>query len=154
VVRARLRSAEPGRVTYLPWVDYQELPARIAAADCVLGIFGAGDKASRVVPNKVFQAMAMGAPVITRESPAIERVLTHRQSALLIPPADPDALAAAIHEMRDPALRAQLGRGAREAFLRTGSREALACSLEAALDGVRELGIAPLAKTTTTDRTP
>jgi glycosyltransferase involved in cell wall biosynthesis len=151
LVRDRLRSLANGRVTYCPWVEYDELPRRIVGAGCVLGIFGSGEKAGRVVPNKVYQAMAMGAPIITRSSPAIELVLAHRQTALLVPPADAPALAAAIREIREPELRARLGHGAREAFLRTGSQEALARSLDVALGGSPDRAAVSAVTPTSTD---
>jgi glycosyltransferase involved in cell wall biosynthesis len=103
-----------------------------------------------VVPNKVYQAMAMGAPIITRSSPAIALVLAHQRSALLIPPANAAALAAAIRELRDRELRARLGRAAREAFVRTGSQEAMARSLIAALGGaLGRADVSGVAPTTT-----
>jgi glycosyltransferase involved in cell wall biosynthesis len=112
-------------IAYRPWVAYRRLPQRIALSDCVLGVFGASEKAARVVPNKVFQAMAMGAPIVTRDSPAIRRVLTDGESALLVPPEDPDALADAIRRLREPELRGRLGHNARRAFEVHGSDRAL-----------------------------
>jgi glycosyltransferase involved in cell wall biosynthesis len=113
------------RITYRPWVAYRRLPNRIVMADCVLGVFGVGEKAGRVVPNKVFQAMAMGAPIITRDAPAIRGVLEHDASALLVPPGDPDSLAESLRHMLDPSLRDRLGRNARKAFERTATDDAL-----------------------------
>lgn len=120
-------------VSFTPWVSYERLPERIAAADVVLGIFGAGDKAARVVPNKVFQAMAMGAAIVTRDSPAIQRVLADGWSALLVPPGDPEALARAILRLRNSELRFTLGRDARAGFEAHGSLAALSAQLDDAL---------------------
>jgi hypothetical protein len=47
----------------------------------VLGIFGAGRKAAMVVPNKVYQAAAVGRPLVTRDGPALREVLTPASSA-------------------------------------------------------------------------
>ncbi len=123
-------------VDFIPWVPFERLPERIAAADIFLGIFGGTTKAARVIPNKVFQGMAMGAAIVTRDSPAIQRVLSDDGSALLVPPADPTALAGAVLRMRDPVLRANLSRGSRLAFEKTGSLDALAERLTAIFNAV------------------
>ncbi len=123
-------------VMFLPWVPYPELPAWIAEADVVLGIFGDTAKAARVVPNKVYQAMAMGAAIVTRDSPAVRRLLVHGRSALLVPPADPAALADAITSLRVADVRFRLGCAAREVFLQVATREAIARRLVAALPPV------------------
>jgi glycosyltransferase involved in cell wall biosynthesis len=82
------------------WVDYSELHRRIAQADACLGIFGDSEKAASVIPNKVFQIVAMQRPVITRDSPAIRELLEHSPPCVtLIPPNDPVALADAVRQM-------------------------------------------------------
>jgi glycosyltransferase involved in cell wall biosynthesis len=81
-------------VRWLNWVPAAELPALVAAHDVCLGIFGTGDKALRVVPNKVFQGAAAGCAVITSDTAPQRRVLG--DAAVLVPPGDADALAAAL----------------------------------------------------------
>jgi glycosyltransferase involved in cell wall biosynthesis len=84
-------------VRWLDWVPAAELPALVAAHDVCLGIFGTGDKALRVVPNKVFQGAAAGCAVITSGTAPQRRVLG--DAAVLVPPGDPAALADALLQL-------------------------------------------------------
>ena len=86
-------------VRWLDWVPAAELPALVAAHDVCLGIFGTGDKALRVVPNKVFQGAAAGCAVITSDTAPQRRVLG--DAAVLVPPGDPAALADALLRLAD-----------------------------------------------------
>jgi glycosyltransferase involved in cell wall biosynthesis len=45
-----------------------------------------------VIPNKAFQALACGTPLVTADTPAARELLRDGESALLVPPGDPDAL--------------------------------------------------------------
>jgi glycosyltransferase involved in cell wall biosynthesis len=112
-----LLEQRPPNVEHVPWVDYERLPGKIRGAGCALGIFGATDKAQRVIPNKVFQALACGAPVITADTPAARELLVDGESALLVPTADPEALAAAVRTLAgDPALAQRIAAGGRSAY--------------------------------------
>ncbi|HEY6496626.1 MAG TPA: glycosyltransferase [Trebonia sp.] len=86
-------------VRWLDWVPAAELPALVASHDVCLGIFGTGDKALRVVPNKVFQGAAAGCAVITSDTAPQRRVLG--DAAVLVPPGDPAALADALLRLAD-----------------------------------------------------
>lgn len=57
-------------VSFEPWGPLQELPGRLVTADAILGIFGSTEKARRVIPNKVYQGLALARPVITACTPA------------------------------------------------------------------------------------
>jgi putative addiction module CopG family antidote len=77
------------------------LRAQIAAADVCLGIFGDSAKAGRVIPNKVFQILSVGKPLITRDSEGIRELVDDDSPGVyLVPPADPTALLGAIARFR------------------------------------------------------
>jgi len=77
-------------------IPYAQLPARIHRADILLGVFGTTRKAGRVIPNKVFQALASGRPVITRTSEAYPAVVRESEALSFVAPGDPQALADAV----------------------------------------------------------
>jgi glycosyltransferase involved in cell wall biosynthesis len=79
----------------------------------------------------VLEAMAHGAPIVASDAGAIPELVRHDDSAFLVPPGDPQALATAIARLlADPDLAARLGgraaRGARERFTWAGTVERLA----------------------------
>jgi glycosyltransferase involved in cell wall biosynthesis len=113
----KLLSTRPANVTWEPWVEYERLPDLYRSAGCALGVFGTSDKAARVIPNKAFQALACGAPLVTADTPAARELLEDERSALLVPPGDPDALATAVQRLADDErLGSSLGSGGREAY--------------------------------------
>lgn len=100
-IRSILAGDWPPSLEWIKWVEYEELVDHIHRADVCLGIFGATDKAARVIPNKVFQILQAGRPLITRDSPAIRELLSDDDAGVyLVPPADSDALLAAIDRFR------------------------------------------------------
>jgi len=130
----QLRRDPPTGLEHVPWVPYEHLGDEVAAAGAVLGIFGRSAKASRVVPNKVFQAMAAGRPVVTADTPGIREALTHGRDAVLVPAGEPAALAAALISLAgDPVARERLGAAARDTYERIGTPARAALPLVEAL---------------------
>jgi glycosyltransferase involved in cell wall biosynthesis len=121
-----LLRARPSNVEWTPWIEYERLADAYRGARCALGIFGTSAKAARVIPNKVFQALACGTPVITANTPAARELLTDGESALLIPPGDPEALAEAMRRAAaDPELLKRIAAQGLEAYRERASEEAL-----------------------------
>jgi glycosyltransferase involved in cell wall biosynthesis len=89
----------PANVEWLRWVEYERLPGELHRAGCALGIFGTSDKARRVIPNKAFQALACGTPLVTADTPATRELLEDGRDALLVRPGDPQALAGAVRRL-------------------------------------------------------
>jgi glycosyltransferase involved in cell wall biosynthesis len=116
----------PPNVEHVPWVEYEDLPSELHRAGCALGIFGSSEKALRVIPNKVFQALACAAPVVTAETPAARELLADGETALLVPPSDPEALAAAVTRLADdPSLARRVADGGLAAYRARASERVL-----------------------------
>jgi glycosyltransferase involved in cell wall biosynthesis len=82
-------------------VALDKLPDEIVKSDICLGIFGGTDKAQRVIPNKVFEGMAMGMPVVTMKTNAIDELFTDHVDIVLTKDGTPQSIAKAIIELRD-----------------------------------------------------
>jgi glycosyltransferase involved in cell wall biosynthesis len=123
---AGLLEGRPPNVEHVEWIPYEELPEAYRAAGCALGIFGTGEKAARVIPNKVFQALACGRPVITADTPAARELLTDDADALLVRPGDPAALAEAIQRVAaEHGLSERIGASGRATYERHASEDVL-----------------------------
>lgn len=94
VAETRKAAAGNQSVRWLDWVPAAELPGMVASHDVCLGIFGTGEKALRVVPNKVFQGAAAGCAIVTSDTAPQRRMLDG--VAVLVPPGDAGALADAL----------------------------------------------------------
>ncbi len=99
-------------VTWLDWVDADDLPALVGKHDVCLGIFGTSDKAHRVVPNKIYQGAAAGCCLVTSNT-APQRT-TLGDAAIFTKPGDAHSLADALEALaNDRARVAKMQRASR-----------------------------------------
>lgn len=98
-------------------VSPKELSREISCADICLGIFGNTDKAKRVIPHKIYVAMALKKPIITADTMAIRELLTNKKDVLLCKTADSKSLAGAILKLKkDFALKNSIAKNAFELY--------------------------------------
>ena len=96
-------------IDFVEWIEYTELVKEINKADIVLGIFGGTDKSLRVIPNKVFQAVACRKVVITGDSSAIRELFKDKEDIMLCENRNSESLRNAILELKnDSRLRKNL----------------------------------------------
>ena len=119
---ARAEALKMENVSFVDMVPPPELPHRVAQATVCLGVFGPRAKTDYVIPNKVFQCMALGRPVITAESAALAECFVSGEHLVTVPPGDAEALALAIRKLVDsPSERQRIGAASaakiQEAFL-------------------------------------
>jgi len=127
----------PANVEWIPWIAYERLGDAYRGALCALGIFGTSDKAARVIPNKVFQALACGAPVLTADTPAARELLVDGESGLLVPAGDPQALAQAMRSAAaDRSLLDRIAEGGLRAYREHASEDVLGRRWGGILEGI------------------
>ena len=136
-IRALVERLGVTSITFHEPMPYPALAARLSAADLSLGTFGLNARARRVIPYKVFDALAAGRPVLTADTPAIREVLTPGHDVWTCPSGDSAALADAVVTLkRQPDLRERLAANGLAAFRTHFSPAALERDLVAV---VREL---------------
>lgn len=108
-------------VVFTGTVPHGNLPRYLGAMDVAL-LLDEGRHSFHYSPLKLKEYMACARAVVAPRVGEMVRTLSDGQEALLIPPGDAGALAAAIERLhRDPLLRQFVGTAAREKALRDGS---------------------------------
>jgi glycosyltransferase involved in cell wall biosynthesis len=100
------------------WRSPAELAAEVLArADVCLGAFSTSAKAQRVVPFKVYAAMAAGRAVVTGDTPAVRELLRPRVEVEVVETGDAAALAATLRRLASsPEDRLRLSSASRAAY--------------------------------------
>lgn len=90
------------RVRIIPAVPPAELLSWVASADVVaMPIQPTTLNHQLTTPNKLFEAMAAGVPVVASDLPGMAQIVTDARCGLLVDPTDPAAIAAACREILD-----------------------------------------------------
>jgi glycosyltransferase involved in cell wall biosynthesis len=98
-IEKKIKEQGLNNVRLMDWIPYNQLSQKMAEADLLLGIFGDSDKAKRVIPNKLFQALAVRKPALTADTPAIRELLTPDEHIFTSEPT-PDKIAEKIRFIR------------------------------------------------------
>lgn len=100
------------RLHFVEPVPMEELVPFVAEADLSLILYSG--EASRhldlTLPNKLFDALAAGLPVVAAEGTAVADYVLTRGVGAVFDPADPDGMGAVVHKvLEDPSFRRQAG---------------------------------------------
>jgi glycosyltransferase involved in cell wall biosynthesis len=95
-------------VRFLPSIAKADIPDALVGSDACLAILKPLDAYKTTYPNKVFDYMAAGRPVLLAIDGVIREVVEKANAGLFIPPGNPDALATGILELADDPQQARL----------------------------------------------
>jgi glycosyltransferase involved in cell wall biosynthesis len=121
---------------WLGLVDRGLVPEYLAAADVLVSPHAAGADFIGS-PIKIFEYMATGRAIVASDFAQMGEILRDGETALLAPPADPAAMAAAFERLySDPDLRGRLGAAAQDEARRLHSWDARMSDILAAAAAV------------------
>jgi glycosyltransferase involved in cell wall biosynthesis len=100
------------------WCEQDFVDALYATSDIGVLTYHVCGHWNHTIPNKLFDYMRSGMPVLATEVRPIRRIVEQEACGLIIPDGDFEACGRAIAQLADPILRATLGRRGRAAVQR------------------------------------
>jgi len=128
------RELRLARVEFPGRVEYSEAPSTMSGCDVVLGAFGSGEKAGRVIPHKVYQGLAAGRAVLTGAGEGVSELFEPGIHLDTVPRGDAPALALRLGELIvDRSRRERLARSGRTRALEVATPRRIGADLAAVL---------------------
>ncbi len=125
-------------VVFIPPIPKTRMKDALAAADVCLAILKPIEMYKTTYPNKVFDYMAAGRPVVLAIDGVIRQVIEEANAGIAVPPGNPDALANAIRELlTNPEKCRKMGMNGRDAIETHYSRVKLANEFTVLLESMR-----------------
>jgi colanic acid biosynthesis glycosyl transferase WcaI len=126
-------------VRFLGQIERGDIPSLLNASDVCLATLRDSPVFNTVVPTKLYEYMAAGRPVICSVPGEAAAMIECEGTGLYVPPADPEALAAAVRSLlSDPERRAAMGNAGLRAVRRDTSWESRAAAYLEIMDSVIE----------------
>jgi glycosyltransferase involved in cell wall biosynthesis len=134
-LETRAKDLRLNNVLFLPPVSKSEMPAMLAGADACIAILKRLDEYKTTYPNKVFDYMAAGKPIVLAIDGVIRDVVDSAYCGLFVEPGNARELADAVKELSNNKVEAKAmglrGRNYLEAHF---SRDAIASQLLSLLE--------------------
>lgn len=104
-------------VEFTGWIDFESIFDHLTVSDVGICTWVGGNEDSKcTLPNKLFQYMYAGVPVVASDLPAMKEIVEKTECGLIVPPGDPTKLATMLENLfREPGKRECLGKKGRRA---------------------------------------
>lgn len=128
-IQSLVQELQIRNISFVDYVPYNELMASMRTAQLILGIFGDSDKSKRVIPNKLYQALATGKAVLSADTVAARELLKDGETAFLCE-ATPESIAHRIRAISaSKESRVHVARAGYELYKRELTNKALSQTL-------------------------
>ena len=115
---------------FLPSIPKDQIAATLVQADAGLAVLHTVDAYKTTYPNKVFDYMAAGLPVILAIDGVVRQVVEGTGAGLFAQPGDPEAIAEVVRQLAaDPILADRLGQAGRHCVEAGFDRENFAANM-------------------------
>jgi glycosyltransferase involved in cell wall biosynthesis len=125
-------------VSFEGWIDNRLVPEYIASSDVCIISHRKCSHWDNTIPNKLFDYMAAGKPVLASDVSPMRRIMTDTQCGLIYKDDDLDDCCAQLKRLMDPILRERLGKEGERAVVGKYNwdvdAERLMAGLESALE--------------------
>jgi glycosyltransferase involved in cell wall biosynthesis len=136
-LRQQAEEMNLSNVLFLPAASKNEMPEIMAASDAGLAILMPIDAFKSTYPNKVFDYMAAGRPVVLVIDGVIREVVEKAHAGIFSPPGNPQTLAETIEYMADHQdLVSEMGRSGRDYIKKHFNRVDLTEKMVTLLEGM------------------
>ncbi|HUV47081.1 MAG TPA: glycosyltransferase family 4 protein [Candidatus Bathyarchaeia archaeon] len=113
----RAKELKLSNVEFFYDLPVEKHPAIIKKADIFLGFLQKHPSVDRIIPNKIYQGLALGKTIITADAPVIKSIFTHKKNIYLCKPADPKDFAKAVIDLKNqPKLRKMIAENGHNLF--------------------------------------
>jgi len=102
-------------VSFEGWIDNELIPQFVASSDICLVPHYKCSHWDNTIPNKLFDYMAAGKPVVVSDVLPMQRIVQDKECGLVFQSGSPESLAEQLIKLNDQKLREQLGRNGMEA---------------------------------------
>ena len=133
----RVREESLDNLLVLPPVPREEMPALVGSADVTLTVFAPNPVLTLNSPNKFFDSLAAGKPVVVNLDGWLRRLVEENDAGVYVPAGDGEALGRALTELVDGGERlSRMGENARALAVREFARDLLVDRLATTLEEV------------------
>jgi glycosyltransferase involved in cell wall biosynthesis len=106
------------KVEYLGWVEADRIPSLLEKHDAGIVCFLPEPNHISAMPNKIFEYMAAGLPVIASNFPLWKEIVEGNRCGICVDPLNPEEIAGGIKYLMDhPGLREEMGENGRRAVV-------------------------------------
>lgn len=125
-------------VTFLPFLPQEKVKEYIRVADVAIGLVGDVPRVVRAIPNKMYEAAAMGRVSINVDSTSLREVFTPGADAIGVAQGSAESLANAILELKKSGRAREMGEKALATFRAKCAPEVVAQGLIEILNGLQK----------------